>query len=85
MKPKRKVKGKSTMATGRAALAVDVDMVLDVPQSLALADACVTEGTWGGIVECFVLVMALCGLRPGEAVGLPGRTWSCQPATPPVG
>ena len=70
VKPRRKVKGKSTMATGRAALAVDVDMVLDVPQSLSLAEACVTEGTWGGIVECFVLVMALCGLRPGEAVGL---------------
>lgn len=70
VRPRRKVKGKSTVATGRAGLAVDVDMVLDVPQSLALAEACVTEGTWGGIVECFVLVMALSGLRPGEAVGL---------------
>ena len=70
VKPRRKVKGKSTMATGRAALAVDVDMVLDVPQALALAEACVNVGAWGGIVECFVLVMALCGLRPGEAVGL---------------
>lgn len=70
VKPKRKVKGKSTMASGQAALAVDVDMVLDVPQSLALSEACVSEGTWGGIVECFVLVMALSGLRPGEAVGL---------------
>ena len=28
------------------------------------------EGSWGGIVECFVLVMALCGLRWGEATGL---------------
>lgn len=70
VKPRRKVKGRTTMATGRAALAVDVDMVLDVPQSLELAEACVTEGAWGGIGECFVLVMALSGLRPGEAVGL---------------
>ncbi|MDA8359152.1 MAG: hypothetical protein M0Z95_23260 [Actinomycetota bacterium] len=70
VKPRRKAKGKTTMTTGRAALAVDVDLVLDVRQSLALAEACVTEGTWGGIVECFVLVMALCGLRWGEATGL---------------
>jgi integrase len=70
VKPRRKVKGKSTMATGRAALGLDVDMVLDVTQSLAMAEACASEGTWGGIVECFVLVMALSGLRPGEAVGL---------------
>jgi hypothetical protein len=70
VRSRRKVKGKSTAATGRAGLAVDVDMVLDVRQSLTLAMACVTEGTWGGIVECFVLVMALCGLRSGEATGL---------------
>lgn len=57
------------MATSRTALAVDADMVLSVPQSLALAQACVSEGSWGGIVECFVLVMALCGLRWGEATG----------------
>ncbi|MGH9066828.1 MAG: hypothetical protein ACRD0J_04950, partial [Acidimicrobiales bacterium] len=38
VKPRRKVKGKSTMAAGRAGLAVDVDMVLDVRQSLALAE-----------------------------------------------
>src|ERR1019366_6615746 len=67
---RRKVKGKSTLAAGRAGLAVDADMVLSVSQSLALAEACVTEGAWGGVVECFVLVMALCGLRPGEAAGL---------------
>ena len=42
----------------------------NVPQSLLLAEACAAEGTWGPIVECFVLVMALCGLRPGEAAGL---------------
>jgi integrase len=70
VRPQRKVKGKSTMAVGRAALAVDADLVLSVPQSLLLAETCVTEGTWGPIVECFVLVMALCGLRPGEAAGL---------------
>jgi len=70
VRPQRKVKGKSTMSAGRAALAVDADMVLDVPQSLLLAETCATEGSWGPIVECFVLVMALCGLRPGEAAGL---------------
>jgi Phage integrase family len=70
VRPQRKVKGKSTMAGGRAALAVDADLVLDVPHSLVLAETCATEGTWGPIVECFVLVMALCGLRPGEAAGL---------------
>ena len=56
---RRKVKGRSTLAAGRAGLAVDADMVLSVSQSLALAEACVTEGAWGGVVECFVLVMAL--------------------------
>ncbi len=70
LRPRRKVKGKLTLVTGRASLAVDADMVLSVPQSLELAEACVTEGAWGGIVECFVLVMALCGLRWGEATGL---------------
>jgi len=70
IRPRRKVKGKSTMTPGRAGLAVDADLVLSVPQSLALAEACATEGSWGGVVECFVLVMALSGLRPGEAVGL---------------
>jgi len=70
VRPRRKVKGKATMATGRASLAVDADMVLSVPQSLELAEACATEGAWGGIVECLVLVMALCGLRWGEATGL---------------
>jgi len=67
---RRKVKGKSMLAAGRAGLAVDADMVLSVSQSLALAQACVSEGAWGGVVECFVLVMALCGLRPGKAAGL---------------
>jgi hypothetical protein len=70
VRPRRKVKGKSSLATGRAALAVDADMVLDTAQSFALAEACGSEGTWGYVVECFVLVMALCGLRPGEAAGL---------------
>ncbi len=70
IRPRRKVKGKATMLTGRAGLAVDTDMVLSVTQSLTLAEACATEGAWGGITECFVLVMALCGLRWGEATGL---------------
>ena len=73
VRARRKVKGKSTLAAGRAGLAIDADMVLSVSQSLALAEACVTEGAWGGVVECFVLVMALCGLRPGEAAGLVER------------
>ncbi len=70
VRTRRKVKGKSTMVTGRAGLAVDADMVLSVPQSLELAEACATEGAWGGIVECCVLVMALCGLRWGEVTGV---------------
>lgn len=70
VRPRRKVKGKTTANSGRAALAVDADLVLSVDQSLQLATACVEHGAWGGIVECFVLVMALCGLRPGEALGL---------------
>jgi integrase len=70
VRARRKVKGKSTLAAGRAGLALDADMVLSVFQSLALAEACATEGAWGGVVESFVLVMALCGLRPGEAAGL---------------
>ncbi len=70
VRPRRKVKGRTTVLTGRAGLTVDAEMVLSVPQSLELAKACATEGAWGGIVECFVLVMALCGLRWGEATGL---------------
>lgn len=70
VRSRKKVKGRSTTAGGRAALAVDADLVIDVPQALELAEACATEGTWGGSVECFVLVMALCGLRWGEATGL---------------
>ena len=80
---RRKLKGKSTLAAGRAGLAVDTDMVLSVSQSLALAQACVTEGEWGGIVECFVLVMALCGLRPGEAAGLVSEDLELPPDDEP--
>ena len=43
---------------------------LGFEQSFDLAEACVRWGTWGGVVECFGLVMALAGLRPGEAAGL---------------
>jgi len=70
IRPRRKVKGKTSAASRRDGLAVDSDLVLSVPESMALAAACAQEGTWGGAVMCFVLVMALCGLRPGEAVGL---------------
>ena len=70
VRPRRKVKGKTTMAGGRAAVAVDADMVIGIEDAFALAEACATKGAWGGVVECFVLVMALCGLRPGEAAGV---------------
>jgi len=83
VRARRKVKGKATLAAGRAGLAVDADMVLSVPQVLALAEACVTEGAWGGVVECFVLVMALCGLRPGEAAGLVSEDLELPPADEP--
>ena len=55
---------------GRAGLAVDAEMVLSRSPVVGAGQACATEGAWGGIVECFVLVMALCGLRWGEATGL---------------
>jgi integrase len=70
LRPRRKVKGKTSMGSGRGALAVDADMVIGVPEAFALAESCGHNGSWGGVVECFVLVMALCGLRPGEAAGL---------------
>lgn len=71
VKPPRKVKGKSTRTDSASSqLAVDKDIVLSVNQALELADRCVTAGTWGEVVRCYVLVMALCGLRPNEAVGL---------------
>jgi integrase len=69
IRPRRKVKGKATLDTGRAGLAVDSDMVLSIDQSLAVAKAC-AEQSWGGVSAAFILVMALSGLRPGEAAGL---------------
>ena len=41
-------------------------------RGFALAEACVTEGSWGGVVECFVLVMALCGLPAPATLPLAG-------------
>lgn len=70
IRPRKKVKGKASLATGRAALAVDADIVIGVPEALELAGSCVEHGDWDGRVECFILVMALCALRPGEAAGL---------------
>ncbi len=68
---RRKVKGKTSRSTVPGSrLTVDTDLVLSIPQAFDLAQACVRLGSWGGIVECYVLVMALCGLRPNEAVGL---------------
>ena len=49
---------------------MDADLVVSVDQAVELATACADHGSWGGAVEGFVLVMAMCGLRPGEAVGL---------------
>lgn len=51
-------------------LAADADLVLDPAQVRALAAACVEHGSWGPMVEGFVLVMGICGLRPNEAAGL---------------
>ena len=56
--------------SGKDALVADADVVLAPEQVFDLAEACVTEGTWGAEVRCFVLVMGLCGLRPSEATGL---------------
>ena len=71
VKVRRKIKGKTAKSgTTRTALAVDADLVLDIPQACALAAACAHDGSWGGSVICYVLVMAMCGLRPNEAVGL---------------
>jgi len=68
---RRKVKGKTSRSTVPGSrLTVDADLVLSMPQAFDLAQACVRLGSWGGIVECYVLVMAMCGLRPNEAVGL---------------
>src|SRR6266851_662327 len=67
---RRKAKGTSTRSTGGGVeLAVDAELVLDMDQALALAETCGHEA-WGPIVECYVLVMALCGLRPNEGIGL---------------
>lgn len=71
VKPPRKIKGKANKGVrGTNRLAVDKDIVLDVGQALDLADTCVTVGRWGEVVRCYVLVMALCGLRPSEGVGV---------------
>jgi integrase len=71
VRARRKVKTKAQQpASGHTRLAVDKDIVLDVPQAIALADRCAQVGSWGGVVSYYVLVMALCGLRPNEAVGL---------------
>ncbi len=68
---RRKAKSKTARSTVPGSrLTVDTDLVLSIPQAIDLAKACVALGSWGGIVECYVLVMAMCGLRPNEAVGL---------------
>jgi integrase len=71
VKVRRKVKGKASRSTMPGSrLAVAADLVLSIPQALELGATCATEGRWGAIVKCYVLVMAMCGLRPNEAVGL---------------
>jgi integrase len=68
----------------KASMAADAELVLSPEQIWQIADACVTEGTWGEAARCYVLVMGFCGLRPNEAVGLvvgdldldtEGRSW----------
>lgn len=54
----------------RSTLAADAELVLAPDQIWQLAHACGELGSWGHVVDCFVLVMGLCGLRPNEAVGL---------------
>ncbi len=66
VKPPRKVKGKTSASKASAVLAVDADLVIDVPQAIALAEACGQRGTWGAVVDCFILVAALCGLCAGR-------------------
>ena len=73
IRPQRKVKGKNSLNTGRGSMAVDADLVIGVNDAFALAEACAHQGAWGNVVECFTLVMALCGLRLGEAAGLLGE------------
>ena len=70
VKLRSKVAGSARLRTGKAALEADADLVLSPEQVWAMARACVEEGSWDGGVECFVLVMGFCGLRPNEAVGL---------------
>jgi hypothetical protein len=47
----RKGKGKTSASNVRAKLAIDADLILDVPRSISLATACAREGSWGGVVE----------------------------------
>ncbi len=49
---------------------VDPDVVLSMPAVWWLAAACASAGSWGGGVAGFVLMMGICGLRPGEAAGV---------------
>jgi integrase len=44
-------------------------VMISVEQALEVAEACAAP-SWGGVTEAFILVMALSGLRPGEAAGL---------------
>lgn len=63
-----RTKGRARRSTGP--LAADAELVLSPAQVWELAEACVTEGSWGDPVRAFVLVMGFCGLRPSEACGL---------------
>ena len=81
VRPRRKVKGRTTVLAGRAGLTVDAEMVLSVPQSLELAKACATEGAWGGSssVLCSLWLCAGCaGVRRPVCCGM---TSSFRPVT----
>ena len=66
----RRGRGAASRSAKPGVAPADAELVLSPEQVLDLADWCVTQGSWGEVVRCFVLVMGFCGLRPSEATGL---------------
>ena len=66
----RRGRGTASRSAKPGVAPADAELVLSPEQVLDLADRCVTQGSWGEVVRCFVLVMGFCGLRPSEATGL---------------